>query len=53
MRPKLPVIRTLVGFDETRTAEAVLAAINSLKTQAVGSIPAWWVRYARNCNVST
>ena len=31
-RLKLPVIKMLVGFDDTRTADAVLAAMNSLKT---------------------
>ena len=39
LREKLPAIRMLVGLDETKTAEAVLAAMNSEKTQAVGSRP--------------
>lgn len=41
LRSKLPAIKTLVGLEDTRTADAVLAAINSLKTHAVGSSEVW------------
>lgn len=47
LRLKDPAIRMLVGFDETNTAEAVLAAINSEKIHAVGSSPVELVRYAK------
>jgi hypothetical protein len=41
---KLPAIRMFVGLEETRTAEAVFAAMNSLKIHAFGCSWVWWVK---------